>query len=643
MHLCHVPKKPKLEVMNSHCLLTVQYYTVTGPGREVPGQRRHSAPGHKIDNSGSMASTSDIPATSHFSILFTDLLLEIVSYCNLEALLHLRASARLWAVLVAEHEQSRPSFTTVVGALPKLASQVKLHCSATPSVGFLFSANGSGPAKLTEALSALPSSCQVIGGGSPYPFTGHGKVFTQAGGRDGDAVLSLLSLFEAHAHVFMVNNGDLDAAEKLLTGGRSVVRENILGLVPTIDYKMFIIIPGQCAEHVEFLLQALQEGHPRAAIIGGVFSRNVFCWKDGMFQTPGGAAKNKGIVGMALWGNVPLQAVVSRGVVPRCPALKVADWKYDRNVEAISVKSVYQPASRAAAASSAATATITENPYTIFQEMGVDNMYVGLQIESPSLESGAAGVGDGGGGGETRITAHAPYELPSFEFALSQEGDIELLLSFANASQLPPANAQLAIRFFELTRLAAQAHVQSKLRAVAAELGQNKEKVLGALLFSCNGRGPRRFMDTAHSNFDALMFMSHFPDTPLSGIYAMGEIGPQATYVDDDEEGMEERGVAVASDKEEVEQRGSILRNSQSGSCALQGFTAVFALLVTPQRSTASSPLLMVLNTEGLAVAVQRVLEHRGIGGFGGKGSGAVKSGGGGGNVNGTPGAVQKA
>lgn len=611
----------------------------------MSGQCRHSAPGHKIKNSGSMASTSDIPATSHFSILFTDLLLEIVSYCNLEALIQLRASARLWTVLVAEHEQSHPSFTTVVGTLPKLASKAKLHCSATPSVGFLFSASGSGPAKLTEALSALPSNCQVIGGGSPYPFTGQGKVITQAGGPDEDAVLSLLSLPEAHAHVFMAKNEDLDEANNLSLGGRSVVRELILGLDAKIDYKTFLVIPGQGAEHVELLLQALQEGHPRAAIVGGVFSRNVFCWKDGMFQTPGGAAKDKGIVGMALWGNVPLQAVVSRGVVPRCPALKVADWRYDGDAEAIVVKSVYQPASRAAAASLATTAEITENPYTIFQqELGDNDIYVGLQIEAPLIERGGSGAGEGGGGGETMITAHAPYELLSFEFSLSQEGDIELLLSFANKPQSPPANAQLAIRFFELTRLAAQAHVQRKMKAVATELGQKKQEVLGALLFSCNGRGPRRFLGTAYSNFDALMFMSHFPDTPVSGIYAMGEVGPQATFVDDNEEGMERGGGAAADDEEEVEERGSILQNSQSGSCALQGFTAVFALLVTPQRSTASSPLLMALNTEGLAVAVQRVLEERRGGGeFGKKGSGAASSGGGGGTVDGTPGEVQKA
>jgi hypothetical protein len=301
----------------------------------------------------------------------------------------------------------------------------------------------------------------------------------------------------------------------------------------------------------------------------------------------------------------------------------VADWEYDGDAEVVVVKSIYS-----ASLPSAAT-----NPYTVFQQdMGDDDVYVGLQIEAPPVEGAGAGKGGGGGGGETMIKArHAPYELLSFEFAL-QEGSPVLLLSFANKPQTPPTNGRLAIRFFELKTPAAQTHVQRKMKAVAEELRQKKQKVLGALLFSCNGRGPRRFLGEASVHFDALMFMNHFPETCVNGMYAMGEIGPQATYADEDDEYAEGGGGKAASNEEEVEEMGAILRNSQSGSCALQGFTAVFAFLVTPKR-TASSPLLTALNTEGLAVAVRSVLE-------GGRGGGGL---GGGGSVGGTAGSVEKA
>lgn len=247
---------------------------------------------------------------------------------------------------------------------------------------------------------------------------------------------------------------------------------------------------------------------------------------------------------------------------------------------------------------------------------------MGLQIEVPQEEEASARGGAGGaGGGESEGGAaatvrHAPYELLSFEYALQDETPV-LLLYFANKPQgPPPPNARLSIKLFELKAPAAQTHVQRKMKAVAQELRQKKQEVLGAFLFSCNGRGPRRFLSTVWEQVDARTFMEEFPDTPLSGMFAMGEIGPQATYVDDEEvmEGAEGQAMDSAMIQEggqgEVEEVGSILRNSQSGSCALQGFTAVFALMVTPKRSAASSPLLTVLNTEGLAVAVRRVLER---------------------------------
>ena len=53
---------------------------------------------------------------------------------------------------------------------------------------------------------------------------------------------------------------------------------------------------------------------------------------------------------------------------------------------------------------------------------------------------------------------------------------------------------------------------------------------------------------------------------PLVGFYANGEVGPMAM----------------------AEQQGSVF---QSGRVALQGFTAVFGLFVTPERSTAAADL----------------------------------------------------
>ena len=54
-------------------------------------------------------------------------------------------------------------------------------------------------------------------------------------------------------------------------------------------------------------------------------------------------------------------------------------------------------------------------------------------------------------------------------------------------------------------------------------VGQLNSPVAGALLFTCNGRGPRMF-DRPHH--DASMVSRIFNDSPLAGFFAAGEIGP---------------------------------------------------------------------------------------------------------------------
>ena len=82
------------------------------------------------------------------------------------------------------------------------------------------------------------------------------------------------------------------------------------------------------------------------------------------------------------------------------------------------------------------------------------------------------------------------------------------------------------------------------------------ETILGAVMFSCSGRGPGRGYLIRENMADASRFASKFPDVPCLGYYAGGEIGP----------------LALAG-KQNV---------FQTGQATLQGFTAVFALFVVP-------------------------------------------------------------
>lgn len=83
------------------------------------------------------------------------------------------------------------------------------------------------------------------------------------------------------------------------------------------------------------------------------------------------------------------------------------------------------------------------------------------------------------------------------------------------------------------------------------------EQVLGAVMFSCNGRGPEAGTLITEEMADAKRFSKVFPNVPCLGFYAGGEIGP----------------LALAG-------RQSVF---QKGNACVQGFTAVFALFIVPK------------------------------------------------------------
>lgn len=82
------------------------------------------------------------------------------------------------------------------------------------------------------------------------------------------------------------------------------------------------------------------------------------------------------------------------------------------------------------------------------------------------------------------------------------------------------------------------------------------EEILGAVMYSCSGRGPRPGGLIPEHMADANRFAKVFPDVPCLGYYAGGEIGP----------------LALAGNQKVF----------RTGKATVQGFTAVFCLFIVP-------------------------------------------------------------
>ncbi|KAL3935110.1 MAG: hypothetical protein SGBAC_009302 [Bacillariaceae sp.] len=137
-----------------------------------------------------------------------------------------------------------------------------------------------------------------------------------------------------------------------------------------------------------------------------------------------------------------------------------------------------------------------------------------------------------------------PYCQMAQQFLIMTNGSQEEIATMRDAE----------IDFFKLTGEACLADMDTTVSKLKEQT--TGEKVLGAVMYSCNGRGPQRGGLIAEAMADASRFSKGFPNVPCLGFYAGGEIGP----------------LALAGNEKVF----------QTGRVAVQGFTAVFALFIVP-------------------------------------------------------------
>lgn len=138
---------------------------------------------------------------------------------------------------------------------------------------------------------------------------------------------------------------------------------------------------------------------------------------------------------------------------------------------------------------------------------------------------------------------------------------------------------------YEGSRSRAQANLVAQLERAKQRANSDERDLLGALLFTCNGRGRSCFGREAN---DAHSFHEAFPDAPLLGYYAGGEIGPRISR----------------------DQEGCFLR----GNARLQGFTAVYGFFLVPRKHTPSLLFQRALLYGEIQAVFREILEGRGSG-----------------------------
>jgi small ligand-binding sensory domain FIST len=251
--------------------------------------------------------------------------------------------------------------------------------------------------------------------------------------------------------------------------------------VPPLPTPQFILLSASFYSGISDLLQGLDYAYPGSVTVGGQASAGVMSGRVGLFCND--RLYREGTVGVALSGNIVLEAIVAQGCRPVGKPYQVT--KGDRNI----ILELDEQAPLLVLRD--VIAELSEEDRAIAQH----SLFIGLAMDEfkQCLQAGdflirdILGVDPAGGaiaiGDRVRPGQRLQFHLRD---AQASAADLEFLL---------------------------QQHYNQTSSQTAA----------GALMFSCVGRGAGLY---GKPNFDSQLFQRYFRNIPIGGFFCNGEIGP---------------------------------------------------------------------------------------------------------------------
>lgn len=276
---------------------------------------------------------------------------------------------------------------------------------------------------------------------------------------------------------------------------------DLMGVSPA-EHPQFVLLADSAFTRINDLLQGLDFAYAGSTKVGGLASGG-FGSQGGLFCN--GRLHREGIVGVALSGNIQVDAIVAQGCRPIGQPYLVADG--DRNIMlALQV----QGSAALEGVGSGTVASQSGTPLEMLQEL----------IQSLSEE-------------DRLLAQHSLFVgVAQSEFKQTLEQGDFLIRQLIGVD---PRVGAIAIG----DRIRAGQRIQFHLRDAKASAEdlvtllsryqlthpEATDDAIGALMFSCTGRGEGLY---GQSNFDSQLFAEYLPFVPLSGFFCNGEIGPVA-------------------------------------------------------------------------------------------------------------------
>ncbi len=310
-----------------------------------------------------------------------------------------------------------------------------------------------------------------------------------------------LSLMVAHLPDVNINSFHLTAANLPDLDSSPQAWIDLIGVDPS-EQPGFVLMADPFSSGTNELLQGLDFAYPEATKVGGLAGIESFSKDSGLFC--GRRRYREGIVGVALSGEIMLEAIVAQGCRPIGELYRISEG--DRNVM------IKLELDELADSGSTQTA---QTPLEILQ-----TLFQGMSEEERILVQNALFIGVAQSGFKANLTRR-DFLIRNLVGVNPRNGAI------AVADKIRPG---MRVQFHMRDAQTSEEDLEAMLRRYRVERlenqlgeGQKGSSPVGALLFSCTGRGEGLYDEP---NFDSDLFERYLGPLPVGGFFCNGEIGP---------------------------------------------------------------------------------------------------------------------
>lgn len=379
-------------------------------------------------------------------------------------------------------------------ALKEVTQQAEEQLAAPPDLAFVFVsvAFASEYERLLPLLQELMPVAHVVG------CSGSGVI-----GMDDEFPSEIeegpaLSLTVAHLPGVDIKSFHLTAADLPDMDSPPQAWSDLIGVAPEQE-PGFVLMADPFSSGTSELLQGMDYAYPGATKVGGLAGIESFSRYSGLFCN--NRLYREGIVGVALSGEIVLEAIVAQGCRPIGELYRVSEG--DRNV--MLKLEPDNPDERLAN---------EQTPLEILQDI-----FQAMDEEERELAQNSLFVGVAQSGFKPSLTRR-DFLIRNLVGVDPRNGAI------AVADKIRPG---MRVQFHMRDAQTSEEDLEALLRRYRVESLENKlgdktgSSPAGALLFSCTGRGESLYDEP---NFDSDLFEKYLGPLPVGGFFCNGEIGP---------------------------------------------------------------------------------------------------------------------